>query len=188
MDTDKLTELITREVIRILEQRKNEKDLITVKFCGEDNLLKDELSKKVSLSENGDILVISSLCINDMIDIAIGKKLPAIEYILEKKTVYIVEEGLEYKKYSVPKSLIATYDGYVNTITKYGIQVISRLELLTRLKSAEKVEMKGVITSSKLQGSNIKNTKLILEKSSLITPLAKEYIKENNIELLYERG
>ena len=99
MDTDKLTELITREVIRILEQRKNEKDLITVKFCGEDNLLKDELSKKVSLSENGDILVISSLCINDMIDIAIGKKLPAIEYILEKKTVYIVEEGLEYKKY-----------------------------------------------------------------------------------------
>lgn len=188
MDTDKLTELIKKELIRILEQKKNEESLVSIKFCGEDNLLKDELSKNVLLSENGDILVLSSLCINDMVDMAIGKKNSAIEYILEGKMVYVVEEGLEYKKYSASKALTETYDKYVNTISKYGIQVIKRLELLNRLRKKEIKEIDGVITSSKLQENNIKNTKLVLGRNSLITPLAKEYIKENNIEILYERG
>ena len=73
MDTDKLTELIKKELLRILEEKKAENEPAQIQFFGDDVLLKDELSKKVRISENGEILVISTLGINDMIDIASGK-------------------------------------------------------------------------------------------------------------------
>ena len=189
MDTDKLTELIKKELLRILEEKKAEDKPAEVQFCGDDTLLRDELSKKVKISENGEILVISALGINDMVDIALGKTHPAISGLLEKKTVYIVEEGLEYKRYSEPKALMETYDKHLDTIIKYGIQVVKRVELIDKLGAVtEKTVLKGVITISKLRERNLKNAVLILDKKSIITPLAMEYIKENNIEILYERG
>lgn len=189
MDTDKLTELIKREIAKILEE-KNLKEVNTkINFCGEDNILKDELSKKFQIDDNGEILVVSSLCINNMIEIALGKTHPVIEYILENKKVYIIEEGLKYKLYSGPKALMENYEKYMETIVKYGVQIVKRTDLISKLSAkTEKTELNGVITISKLQESNIKNTKLILGKNSIITPLAMEYIKENNIEVLYERG
>lgn len=189
MDTDKLTELIKKELLRILEEKKAEDKPAEVKFCGDDSLLRDELSKKIKISENGEILVISTLGINDMVDIASGKTHPAISGLLGKKTVYIVEEGLEYKRYSEPKALMETYDKHLDTIIKYGIQVVKRVELIDKLGAVtEKTVLKGVITISKLRERNLKNAVLILDKKSIITPLAMEYIKENNIEILYERG
>ena len=68
MDTDKLTELIKKELLRILEEKKAEDKPAEVKFCGDDSLLRDELSKKIKISENGEILVISTLGINDMVE------------------------------------------------------------------------------------------------------------------------
>ncbi|MDR2879249.1 MAG: ethanolamine utilization protein [Fusobacteriales bacterium] len=189
MDTDKLTELIKKELLRILEEKKAEDKPVEVRFYGDDSLLRDELSKKIKISENGKILVISTLGINDMADTASGKTHPAIRGLLEKKTVYIVEEGLEYKRYSEPKALMETYDKYLDTIIKYGIQVVKRVDLIDKLGAVtEKTVLKGVITMSKLRERNLKNAVLILDKKSIITPLAMEYIKENNIEILYERG
>ena len=189
MDTDKLTELIKKELLRILEEKKAEDKPAEVQFCGDDLLLRDELSKKVRISENGEILVISTLGIDDMADIALGKTHPAIRFLLEKKTVYIVEEGLEYKRYSEPKALMETYDKYLNTIVKYGISIVKRVDLIDKLGAVtEKTILKGVVTVSKLRERNLKNAGLILDKKSIITPLAMEYIKENNIEILYERG
>ncbi|MCP1225917.1 ethanolamine utilization protein [Sebaldella sp. S0638] len=189
MDTDKLTELIKKELLRILEEKKAENEPAQIQFFGDDVLLKDELSKKVRISENGEILVISTLGINDMIDIASGKTHPAISGLLAKKTVYIVEEGLEYKRYSEPKALMETYDKYLSAIIKYGILVVKRVDLIDKMGAVtEKTVLKGVITVSKLRERNLKNAGLILDKKSIITPLAMEYIKENNIEILYERG
>ena len=189
MDTDKLTELIKKELLRILEEKKAEDKPVEIHFCGDDTLLRDELSKKVKISENGEILVISTLGINDMVDIALGKTHPAISGLLEKKTVYIVEEGLEYKRYSEPKALMETYDKYMASIVKYGISLVKRVDLMDKIGSVtEKTTLKGVITISKLRERNLKNAGLILDKKSIITPLAMEYIKENNIEILYERG
>ena len=82
-----------------------------------------------------------------------------------------------------------TYDKHLDTIIKYGIQVVKRVELIDKLGAVtEKTVLKGVITISKLRERNLKNAVLILDKKSIITPLAMEYIKENNIEILYERG
>lgn len=189
MDTDKLTELIKREIIKMLEEKNIKESDTKINFCGEDSILKDELNKKFQLDENGDILVVSSLCINNMIEIALGKTHPVIEYILENKKVYIVEEGLKYKMYSGPKALLENYGKYMETIIKYGVEIVKRTDLINKLSvKSEKTELSGVITISKLRESNIKNTKLILGKNSIVTPLAMEYIKENNIEILYERG
>lgn len=189
MDTDKLTELIKKELLRLLEEKKTEDKPAGVKFCGDDLLLRDELSKKTRISEDGEILVISTLEINEMIDIASGKTHTAIRNLLEKKAVYIVEEGLEYKKFSEPKALIENYDKYMDTIIKYGVLVVKRVDLINRLgRVTEKTTLKGVITVSKLREKNLKNAGLILDEKSIITPLAMEYIKENNIEILYERG
>ena len=51
MDTDKLTELIKKELLRILEEKKAEDKPAEVKFCGDDSLLRDELSKKTQPSD-----------------------------------------------------------------------------------------------------------------------------------------
>jgi ethanolamine utilization protein len=189
MDTDKLTELIKKELLRILKEKETEDKPAKVQFLGDDLLLRDELSKKAEISENGEILVISTLGINEMVDIALGKTHPAISSLLEKKSVYIVEEGLEYKKYSEPKALVENYEKYMSTIVKYGIFLINRVDIIDRLgRVTEKTTLKGVITVSKLRERNLKNAVLILDEKSIITPLAMEYIKENNIEIRYERG
>ena len=100
-----------------------------------------------------------------------------------------MKEGLEYKRYSEPKALMETYDKYLSAIIKYGILVVKRVDLIDKMGAVtEKTVLKGVITISKLRERNLKNAGLILDKKSIITPLAMEYIKENNIEILYERG
>ena len=48
--------------------------------------------------------------------------------------------------------------------------------------------IKGVITESKSRELNIKNKRIVLKNNSQITSLAQDYIKQNNIEVYYERG
>ena len=48
--------------------------------------------------------------------------------------------------------------------------------------------MEGLITESKLRTLGIKNQTLVVKDKSKITSLAMDYIKENNIDVNYERG
>lgn len=215
MDTQDLIEVLAREVLKEIAKRENqslsenikhspEKSIITA-FLGNDEVLKDELKKETSVVDNIKLdstweeieknenknkkrLVVSTLGINDLIDLSQGKKSIITEFLFNEGEVLLVEEGLEYKKYTKPAALISLYDEYVKKVQEFGIKVVKRTEVKNTFDAKEKVYLKGLVTESRLRKLGLKNQILEVDAKSKVTSLAMDYIKENSIELCYERG
>ena len=212
MDTQKLIEVLAREVLKEIAKRENEKlsennEIISKKsvltvFLGNDEVLKDELKKEASFMENIKLdstweeigqcenkkrLVVSSLGINELVELSQGRKSVITEFLFNDGEVVLVEEGLEYKKYTKPAALINLYDGYLDKVREFGIKVVKRTEVKNVFCTKEKVYLKGLITERRLRKLELKNQTLEVDAKSKITSLAMDYIKENSIELCYER-
>ena len=212
MDTQKLIEVLAREVLKEIAKRENEKlsennEIISKKsvltvFLGNDEVLKDELKKETSFMENIKLdstweeigqcenkkrLIVSTLGINELIELSQGRKSVITEFLFNDGEVVLVEEGLEYKKYSKPAALINLYDGYLDKVREFGIKVVKRTEVKNVFCTKEKVYLKGLITERRLRKLKLKNQTLEVDAKSKITSLAMDYIKENSIELCYER-
>ena len=117
MDTQNLIEVLAREVLKEIEKRENEKlsenneviskkSVITV-FLGNDEVLKDELKNETSFmdnvkldstwedvrqNENKKVLVVSTLGINDLIDLSQGRKSIMTEFLFNDSQVILVED------------------------------------------------------------------------------------------------
>ena len=212
MDTQKLIEVLAREVLKEIAKRENEKlsennEIISKKsvltvFLGNDEVLKDELKKETSFMENIKLdstweeigqcenkkrLVVSTLGINELIELSQGRKSIITEFLFNDGEVVLVEEGLEYKKYTKPAALINLYDGYLDKVREFGIKVVKRTEVKNVFCTKEKVYLKGLVTEKRLRKLELKNQTLEVDAKSKITSLAMDYIKENSIELCYER-
>ena len=213
MDTQKLIEVLAREVLKEIAKKENEnlsenneiisKKSIIVAFLGNDEILKDELKKETSFvenvkldstwevigqCENKKILVVSTLGINELIELSQGRKSIITEFLFNDSKVVLVEEGLEYKKYTKPAALINLYDEYVKKVQEFGIKVVKRTEVKNIFNAKEKVYLKGLITERRLRDSGLRNQMIVVDGKGKITSLAMDYIKENSIELCYERG
>ena len=212
MDTQNLIEVLAREVLKEIAKRENEKlsennEIISKKsvltvFLGNDEVLKDELKKETSFMENIKLdstweeigqcenkkrLIVSTLGINELIELSQGRKSVITEFLFNDGEVVLVEEGLEYKKYTKPAALINLYDGYLDKVREFGIKVVKRMEVKNVFCTKEKVYLKGLITERRLRKLKLKNQTLEVDAKSKITSLAMDYIKENSIELCYER-
>ena len=212
MDTQNLIEVLAREVLKEIAKRENEKlsennEIISKKsvltvFLGNDEILKDELKKETSFMENIKLdstweeigqcenkkrLVVSTLGINELIELSQGRKSIITEFLFNDGEVVLVEEGLEYKKYTKPAALINLYDGYLDKVREFGIKVVKRMEVKNVFCTKEKVYLKGLVTERRLRKLELKNQTLEVDAKSKITSLAMDYIKENSIELCYER-
>ena len=212
MDTQNLIEVLAREVLKEIAKRENEKlsennEIISKKsvltvFLGNDEVLKDELKKETSFMENIKLdstweeigqcenkkrLIVSTLGINELIELSQGRKSVITEFLFNDGEVVLVEEGLEYKKYTKPAALINLYDGYLDKVREFGIKVVKRTEVKNVFCTKEKVYLKGLITERRLRKLELKNQTLEVDAKSKITSLAMDYIKENSIELCYER-
>ena len=171
MDTQKLIEVLAREVLKEIAKRENEKlsennEIISKKsvltvFLGNDEVLKDELKKETSFMENIKLdstweeigqcenkkrLIVSTLGINELIELSQGRKSVITEFLFNDGEVVLVEEGLEYKKYTKPAALINLYDGYLDKVREFGIKVVKRMEVKNVFCTKEKVYLKGLIT------------------------------------------
>ena len=212
MDTQNLIEVLAREVLKEIAKRENEKlsennEIISKKsvltvFLGNDEILKDELKKETSFMENIKLdstweeigqcenkkrLIVSTLGINELIELSQGRKSVITEFLFNDGEVVLVEEGLEYKKYTKPAALINLYDGYLDKVREFGIKVVKRMEVKNVFCTKEKVYLKGLVTERRLRKLELKNQTLEVDAKSKITSLAMDYIKENSIELCYER-
>ena len=212
MDTQNLIEVLAREVLKEIAKRENQnlsenneiiskRSIVTV-FLGNDEVLKDELKKETSFMENIKLdstweeigqcenkkrLVVSTLGINELIELSQGRKSIITEFLFNDGEVVLVEEGLEYKKYTKPAALINLYDGYLDKVREFGIKVVKRTEVKNVFCTKEKVYLKGLVTERRLRKLELKNQTLEVDAKSKITSLAMDYIKENSIELCYER-
>lgn len=196
----KVLEELSRKGIDISSRKNQEEKLLKVSFLGNDNLLKDELKTYAKINDNIDFktffeslekadsekLVISNLSIDELVDLSQGRKNIVTEFLLNSKEVFLVEEGLEYKKYQKPETLIKVYDGYLQNLKDFGVKVLKRVEISKMFTKREEFSISGVITKDKLQKLSAENQKIVVKKGSKITSLADEYIKSNNIQLEYE--
>lgn len=196
----KVLEELSRKGIDISSRKNQEEKLIKVSFLGKDNLLKDELKTYAKINDNIDFktffeslekadsekLVVSDLSIDELVDLSQGRKNIVTEFLLNSKEVFLVEEGLEYKRYQKPEALIKVYDGYLQNLKEFGVKVLKRVEISKMFTKREEFSISGVITKDKLQKLSAENQKIVVKKGSKITSLADEYIKSNNIQLEYE--
>ena len=196
----KVLEELSRKGIDVNSRKNQEEKLIKVSFLGKDNLLKDELKTYAIINDNIDFkkffeslekadsekLVVSDLSIDELVDLSQGRKNIVTEFLLNSKEVFLVEEGLEYKRYQKPEALIKVYDGYLQNLKEFGVKVLKRVEISKMFTKREEFSISGVITKDKLQKLSAENQKIVVKKGSKITSLADEYIKSNNIQLEYE--
>ena len=213
MDTQNLIEVLAREVVKEIAEREKQnlsenvktapKASIVTAFLGNDEVLKDELKNETSVvdnikldstweeiekSQNKKRLIVSTLGINELIELSQGKKSIITEFLFNDGEVVLVEEGLEYKKYNKPFALISLYDEYVKKVQEFGIKVVKRTEVKSIFNAKERVYLKGLVTESRIRNLGLKNQILVVDGKGRITSLAMDYIKENSIELCYERG
>jgi ethanolamine utilization protein len=226
MNYDKLVDLIVKEVYKKLEEaNKNNVKHKTAVIIGDielDPITKanlDEEYRLISYSNEtleADIAIVSKLSIKSMANIATLTGINEeenfiINMLLAGKKVYVLESGLEYRKYksTAPRALYNKYLSFEKDLEVYGIDVIEFLEKVEE-KTTRKEEHKRVEEVSTLENFNsipeeemsfeIRNKRLIsegdlrkpfmngmksvvIDKKSIITPLANDFIRIHNLKV-----
>lgn len=225
MNYDELVDLIVKEVYRKLEEtNKNTVKHKTAVIIGDMNLDPitkanlDEEYKLISYNYevDADIAIVSKLSIKSMANIATLTGINEeenfiINMLLSGKKVYVLESGLEYRKYknTAPRALYNKYLSFEKELKVYGIDIIEFLEKFED-KTIRKEEYKKVEEVSALETLNsipeeemsfeIRNKKLIsegdlrkpfmngmksvvIDKKSIITPLANDFIRIHNLKV-----
>lgn len=223
MNYDKLVDLIVHEIYEKMNALNNTvtqlKKSVIVTSCSNKSDITKELEDNFKVSfydsgdRDGDILIIPYLSIKSMANLATLSISEEVEDFIIKmlmigKEVYILEDGLEYRRYknTAPKALYSKYLDFEKQLKIYGIQIISYIGEIKKLdksllksetnniseenifisdeKSNSRVEIrnKKVISEAEikkefLQGIN----SLVIDKKSIITPLAADFIKTHNL-------
>ena len=156
-----------------------------------------------------DVVVVSALCLRGLANLALGLSVsPEERFILKAlmlgKKVYVLESGIEYKRYkeTAPKEIYKKYISFEREIRNYGIQVIDNVETLLDARNVETTIVEGssynvetkedvvelrnkkLISESDLRRPQIRGAKtIIIDKKTMITPLASDYIRINNLKV-----
>lgn len=254
MDYEKLIEFLVDEIYKRIQDEgkgylpmENRKSVVVI---GEKNVdFYKEVLKEFDVNplteecKECDILLISKLCIKGLSNIAQGTCTTkaehfALEMLLKGKQVYILEEGIEYRKYkhTAPKVLYNKYIRFEEELLSYGIEVIDDLnkillknkgelnqislnqegvkstceltrglempngrgqespckeeskELNTQVIEDEftiNLSKKKLVSEGDLRKPHINGVRnLVISKGAIITPLAKDYIRINNLNVV----
>lgn len=205
MEYDKLVDTIVHEVLTKINtdifQGTNEK--IAVIFDKDDlqkysNIMSPEY--KVVLYEDNirdcSVVIITKLCLKTMANLAnlissTKEEEFIIKMLMKGKKIYVADEGLIYKKYknSAPKQVYNKFLEFEGVLKNYGIEIMNSYLNKTNTTTIEKEETvvinKNLITEADVRKQYLMGNKAIcINSKSIITPLAKDYIKINNIEIL----
>lgn len=225
MNYDKLVDLIVKEVYKKLEE--TNKNIVKHKIAviiGDvelDPITKFNLDEEYTVTSyneeqlEADIAIVSTLSIKSMANIATLTGINEeenfiINMLLAGKKVYVLENGLEYRKYknTAPRALYNKYLSFERELKVYGIDIVEFIEKVED-KTTRKEEYKKIEDISILETSNfiseemsfeIRNKKLIsemdlrkpfmngmksvvIDKKSIITPLANDFIRIHNLKV-----
>ncbi|MCU9812471.1 TIGR02536 family ethanolamine utilization protein [Paraclostridium sp. AKS81] len=223
MDYDKLIEFIVDEIYKKLENQgvKENNDLPKCVLMWERDEDKYKfLNDKFKVLnyhkdiKDCDVLVISRLCLRGLCNLAMGNSVSdeerfILKMIMSGKKVYVMEDGLEYKRYkqTAPKTLYNKYLNFEKEIKSYGVEIINNPKsILNEVKVNYKEEYvkdnteikvnvnltentldlrsKKLISESDLRKPQINGIdKILLGKKSIITPLANDFIRIHNLKL-----
>ena len=123
-----------------------------------------------------DILIVSYLSCNMLAEAALGIENEITKALINDKPVYVSESGLRYKSIS-NKALFEKYNSYFKTLISYGVKLINCTEDVFLSKNHKKL-----LTVADL--SSLNSGTVTLGKETIVTPLALDYAKENNITII----
>lgn len=222
MNYDEVVDLIVNEVYNKINCSKNSIGPLNkvAVVMSEENIseitksLGSEYSISVYRNEDvdGDIIIIPALSLKAMANMAIlNTEGVAEEFVIRMlmkgKEVYVLENGLEYKKYknTAPKALYSKYldfeqqiklngiqiIGYVGEIKKNDKNLLSNVEDIKNIEvfnnsSSEEIEIrnKKVINEAEIRNKIIPGVyTIVIDKKSIITPLATDFIRTHNLRV-----
>ncbi len=207
---EKLIDYLTKEVVKNLKGVGEKKDEILVIREKEDKkeiksdqfklVYQDECELEKLNTEDYKHMIITSLTLNQLVSIGIGKAEDAItsliiECILKNKNVSVLNDGIGYRKYktSSNENFYKMIENYEKTIISYGIRFIDENDIDLIYGKNKKVLVEDdpidhkIITESLLEKRHRKVGNTIrIRKNAIITPLANDYIRTNNIKILKE--
>lgn len=132
--------------------------------------------------------------------------------LLKGKKLYALEKGLQYKAHEdkSPKALLEVFEGYKNKLVSFGIEFKSLRAILGNTKENDNVEaltkplakesckiekpdnnkcLSAVLNKKLISEVDIRNLKreglneILIYKGSIVTPLAKDFARVNNINI-----
>lgn len=157
-----------------------------------------------------DTILIPKLNLQQLANLALGTYVSnhesfILHALLNQKEVYLLEKGMAFKKFkeTAPKNLYNQYLNYEETLRNYGVKIIKDLqdilgshrsdnrsdnEKTSTMPSENKEVMacshKKVITEADLKNIYYKGNKwFVIEKNSIITPLAMDFIKKHHLKI-----
>ncbi|MEG0641456.1 MAG: ethanolamine utilization protein [Clostridium sp.] len=216
MNYDELINSIVEEIYKKINGKSdlniNRKKAIVVWDNNLENYSKIQSEYEVISYEEGlteyDAVIISSLCLRGLSNLAQGSSISGEERFILKaimlgKKVYIMENGMEYRKYkdTAPEELYKKFISFERELISYGIKVIEDVSILLDYKDSsievkrevvsnntdEKViefRNKRLISEGDLKKPHINGVKkIIVDKKTKITPLAADYIRIHHLKV-----
>ncbi len=212
MDKDKLIELITKEIMKKLFQKKalvlSEKKCENLNKTFLDEYSLEYYNENLNLDDY-ELVVVPELSIEEVSALALG--LPnskmvgiIIRALFKGKKVIVLKEGLEHRRYkeTAKGNLYKLYLDYEHKITLLGVEIEQEMvnnsfhsieenqqknikcDKKEIVVSTENIVNKKVITEADLRKLQMKGIRQIeIYKNAIITPLAKDFIRTNKIQI-----
>lgn len=208
MNIGKLIDYLTKEVVKNLKSDGKKKDEVLVIREKEDKkeiksdefklVYRDEL-EKINIDDFRHI-VITSLTLNQLINIAIGRSDDdatsiIIECILRGKSIFILNAGAKYRKYKTTtnENFYNMIENYEKNIISFGITFIDENDIDLICGNNKEIVVEDdrldnkVITESILENRQREgDNEIRISKNAVITPLANDFIRINNIKIQRE--
>ncbi|MGO1369290.1 MAG: hypothetical protein ACTHVE_04620 [Senegalia sp. (in: firmicutes)] len=214
MNIEKLVDYLTKEVVKNLNLDVEKKEKLLVIDSKKDNKeIKSDKFKIVYLNDLEQLniddfshMIISSFTLNQLANVSMGRSDDQItsiiiEGILKSKSIFILNDGVEYHKFknTSNENFYNMIEDYEKNIVSFGIKFIDEKDI-DLIGGENKGKEKRIYNSDNQDRYEIENkiiTESILEKiyrsghkdisirnNAIITPLAKDYIRINNINII----
>lgn len=208
MNYDQVINVLVDEIYKKINSKEPIKERMIVIGNKECEKLK-EFEEKYSVvkyennMEMAEGLFLTNLSIRELSNLSLGMASSDIEeyilkHIMAGKEIYVLSDGMEYKEYkkTAPKILYSKYVEAEEKLVSYGIKLINHSTEIVKEENhiVEEVSnkentitlTKKLISESDLRKPHINGVKeIIVGKKSIITPLAKDYIRINNINIRF---
>lgn len=161
----------------------------------------DFIDEGIDEIKNYDLIICPKLPIMDLVDIGNGRPSSKISSIIIEAILYGVkviclEEGIYYRKFknSSNEKFYLMMIGYEKKLLSFGVEIVKCSQIKNSLNNIYEENNpsydkdvyldKKVVTQSDIERFyDNGHRKIYIKKDSLITPLAKDYVNMNHLEL-----
>lgn len=146
-----------------------------------------------STSQTADAICISELSLGTLSRVALmmpdtSEEQLLLDFLMAKKPVIVVKNQVEYSQglktcsYAMKKRILAFEEEW----TRFGVDFI---KIDATMKTKETSVKTKLLSVSNIEKAGIKTgEQVIISEGTLVTPLAKDYLREQQIELIYRRN